>query len=98
MEHNKQMFGYLKSKGVFSTDEGLAKHQIPFLAAARPIAPALVCLDEPLTEYEEGNLSDSDKVLFGEYLQYWPKRLKMVGVFPPKMEKPPFYSVRLIGS
>ena len=57
-EHIKQKFGFQKTKEVFSTDEGLAERQTPFLAVARPIAAALERLEEPLTVEDDGNVPD----------------------------------------
>jgi hypothetical protein len=64
-EHIEQKFGFLKTKDVFSTDEGLAERQTPFLAVARPIAAVLERLDEPLTV-----LPDLFLNIFGEIFSH----------------------------
>ena len=69
-EHIKQKFGFHKTKEVFSTDEGLAKRQTPFLAVARPIAAALKRLEEPLTVEDDENVPDGpDRDEIKSYLE-----------------------------
>ena len=61
-EDIKKKHGYLKTKEVFSFDDGLAERQAPLLTAVRPIIAALEALEISLDEEGESPGPDPDDI------------------------------------